>query len=179
MAETQRTLAALRTLLADNTTNQISAQDLRDMMETLRAGHGEISITSTAETTITSQDTFVDVAGTFSLSDDAYHFDMNTNGQLRYTGPTNRVLHIAITASFTSASNNRIIRVAAGKNGTEIAPSEAKRFIATGADLGSTAVHSLLHVSTNDYITLMVANGTATSNFTMQTVSLFAMAMAV
>ena len=179
MGETQRTLADLRILLADNTTQQISAQDLRDLMETLRNGHGEISLTSSTETTITTQDTFVDVAGTFTLSGNAHNFDMDSNGQLRYTGAAARVLHVAITCSFNAASNNKIIRLAAGKNSEVIVSSEAKRFMATGADLGSTAIHTLIDVVTNDYLTLMVANGSDTSNFTMETVAMFAMDMAV
>ena len=178
MVETLRSLADLRVLLADNTTKQISARDLRDMMETIRAGHGEISVTSAAETSITTQNTFVDVAGTFTLSSNAHNFDMDSNGQLRYTGRAARVLHVAITCSFNAAGNNKIIRLDAGKNGTVIAESEAKRFMATGADLGSTAVHTMIDVVTDDYITLMVANGSDTSNFTMQTVALFAMGMA-
>lgn len=34
MAETQRTISALQTLLADNNNLAISAQDVRDLMET-------------------------------------------------------------------------------------------------------------------------------------------------
>ena len=178
MVETLRTIAEMQVLLADNATKQISAQDLRDLMATLRSGHGEITITTAAETTIVTKDVFVDVAGTFALSANAHNFDMNSNGQLRYTGPSKRILHVACTASFTSAGNNKIIRLAAGKNGTVIAESEAKRFMATGADLGSTAVHTMIDVANGDYITLMVANGSSTSNFTMETVALFAMGMA-
>lgn len=57
MAETERTFAELQTLLADNTTQAISAQDLRDLMVTALGGYASIyvdggavaqSLTSTA-----------------------------------------------------------------------------------------------------------------------------------
>ena len=44
MAETERTLAALQALLADNTTQAISAQDLRDLMITALGGYASISV---------------------------------------------------------------------------------------------------------------------------------------
>ena len=71
MGETQRTIAELQALLPDNSTKKISAQDLRDLMATLRSGHGEITITTAIETTIVTKDVFVDVAGTFALSGNA------------------------------------------------------------------------------------------------------------
>lgn len=49
MADTARTTAALLALLADNSTGDISAQDLRDMLATL-LDHGEQSLTIAGST---------------------------------------------------------------------------------------------------------------------------------
>lgn len=56
MADTSRTLAALQTLLADNTSNAISPQDIRDFLVSAMGGYGMISTTgaSTAQGMTTS-----------------------------------------------------------------------------------------------------------------------------
>lgn len=44
MSDTQRSLAALQTLLADNTTNKISPQYLRDFLVSVCGGYGSIHV---------------------------------------------------------------------------------------------------------------------------------------
>ena len=48
MADTIRTLSALQTLLADNTTGQISPQDLRDMLVSCMGVYGHLYVTNGA-----------------------------------------------------------------------------------------------------------------------------------
>jgi hypothetical protein len=43
MADTERTLAALQAMFADNTAGNISPQDIRDMLVSVLGGYGEIS----------------------------------------------------------------------------------------------------------------------------------------
>lgn len=60
MADTQRTLASLQSLLADNSTGAISEQDERDMLVSCyRRGHGSIAVSAgaTAQTSVST--TFV------------------------------------------------------------------------------------------------------------------------
>ena len=179
MPDTQRSIAQVKALLADNLTQQISAQDVRDFLETIRAGHGEISVTASAETTIAAIDTWTDAAGTFALSGNAMNWDMNTNGQLRYIGASPRVAHIAISFSMTTAANNKNVSIGCAKNGTIITPSIVNRLVATGADEGTGAVHAFIDVTTNDYLTVQVRNNTDNVNMTLTTVNLFAMDMAI
>lgn len=169
------TLADLYERVADN---DLAAQSLRDLIKTLQPDHGEISITSTAETTIPDTSTYVMAAGTYALSANAMDWDMDTNGQLRYTGTADRVVHIAASFSLTAAANNKTFEIGAAKNGTVIASSLVQRKIATGADVGSSAAHAFTTVSTNDYLTLVVRGLTDATNCTAQTVNLFAMGMA-
>jgi hypothetical protein len=177
MAQTQRSAADLFTLEANNTTGDISPTDLRDAIESLRNGHGEIAVTSSSETSIGTKDVFVQCAGTYTLSGNTHNWDMNTQGQLRYIGAADRVVHIAASWSATSAGNAKIYRVAVAKTGTPIAVSEVQRKIAAGADVGSSAAHAFIDVSTNDYISLMVANASDTTDVTMLTLNLFCMDM--
>jgi hypothetical protein len=179
MADTMRSLATLATLLADNASGAISAQDLRDaVLATIQPGHGEISVTSSAETTISAVDTWYDAAGTFALSSNAMNWDMNTNGQLRYTGAAGRVAHIAASFSMTAAGNNKNMSLCVAKNGTAITPSIVNRLIGTGTDEGTGAMHAFIDMTTNDYLTVQIRNNTDNVNATLTTVNLFAMDMA-
>ncbi len=177
MAETQRTITAMQTILANNTSGAISPTDVRDLMETLRHGHGEISVTSSAATTPDDTDAYKTMAGTYALSADVHNWDMNTNGQLRYTGAAQRTCHVAMSVSFLSASNNQVVHFRIGKNGTSIAQSETVRKLSTGADIGSTALHAFTTVVTNDYLTLMVRNESSTATVTASFLNMFAMDM--
>ena len=179
MTQTQRSASDLFTLAADNTAGSISATDLRDIIESLRNGHGEMAVTSSAETSIATKDVFVQCAGTYTLSGNAHNWAMSTQGQLKYTGAADRVVHIAASWSATATGNGKIFRVVVAKSGTPIAVSEVKRKIAAGADVGSSAAHAFIDVSTNDYISLMVANATDTSNVKMLTLNLFCLDMLV
>lgn len=168
MAETQRSIATMQTLLADNTGNDISAQDVRDLMETLHPGHGTIYVTSDAATTPDNTSDYKDIAGTFTLEAHAYNWDMNTNGQLRYTGAADRIVTVAANMSMLSASNNQVVHFRVAKNGTSIASSEIQRKIGTGSDIGAASCHTDVEMSTNDYITLQVRNETSTGTVTVE-----------
>jgi len=177
MADTQRRLAAIVALLANNTDGDISPQDHRDTVETMRNGHGEISVTATSSTTIATSNSFVVVAGTYTLSGNASNWDMNSNGQLRYIGAASRVAHIASSLSFSTVGNSKVIEIAVAKNGTVVAPSTVSRKTGTGGDVGSTAVHAFIDVDTNDYLDVRVANTTDDTNLTVEKLNLFAMDM--
>ncbi len=174
MAQTKRSLAQIYTLLADNSTGAISETDLRDAIATIQMGMGEISITSSAETSIASSDTWYPAAGTWGLTSGAVDWDMNTNGQLRYTGTPDRMVHIAISFSVTSAGSNKTYSFGVAKNGSILTPSIQSRKIATGTDIGTGALHALTDMSTNDYLTIVVRGDTDTTNATLDLANLFA-----
>lgn len=174
-----RSISELQTLLADNTTGAISPQDLRDaLLATIQPGHGEIAVTTPAATVLSDTTTWVQVAGTYALSAGSMNWDMNTNGQLRYTGAADRYCHIAASVSFTVDGSNDVLEVAVAKNGTVIAVSKVQRKVGTGADVGSTALHAFIDVTTNDYLTVVVRNVTEAADPTFSTLNLFVMDMA-
>ena len=177
MADTQRLYSAILALLADNTTGAISPQDIRDATETLRNGHGELSITSSAATTIVTQNTWYNVAGTYALTADASNWDMNTNGQLRYIGAAERCIHCALTFSFTGQGNNDVYEWGMGKNGAIVTPSIVRHKLNVGTDTRGSAAHGFTTVGMNDYITIMVRNTTDADDPTMVTGNLFVMDM--
>jgi hypothetical protein len=178
MTDTMRSLATLATLLADNSTKDISAQDLRDaVLATIQPGHGEISLDASDVTAIGVQGTFYVVEGTYSLTSPATNWDMNTNGQLRYIGVEDRVVHI--TGSFSNAAANQAtVELHVAKDGTPITPSKIQRKMSGSGDIGTGAIHAFTTVSTNNYLTVEVANTTGTDDLTFHTLNLFAMDMA-
>ncbi len=162
MADTIRTSTALFALLANNTDGDISAQDLRDMLQSLRDGHGEMYVSSAASMTPDDTATYKDLAGTFTLVSGAHNWDMNTNGQLRYTGTPDRHATIQVAISMTSGSNNQILHFRVAKNGTSLPPTEIIRKVGTGAAIGAAALNGDSTFSTNDYFTVQVRNASST-----------------
>lgn len=177
MADTKRSKASILSLLADNASGAISAQDLRDAVVSLAPDYGEMHITTPAATTISDTTSFFDASGTYMLDSPALDWDMNTNGQLRYIGVPDRVVDILGSFSIIGASNNQVLHFVLAKNGTPISAGEIKRKIGAGADVGAGMVHGLTSVSTNDYLTLEVRNETSPTNVTFETLEVFARGM--
>lgn len=180
MPDTLRDLAALQTLLADNTIGDISPQDVRDFLYSMKRPHGSIYITSSAETSIALVSTPVKVAGTTALSDNTSHylFDMPASNRLRYTGSPDCHAHIAISLSMTAAANNKVAELSVYKNGTtRLEHSVIERKITTGSDVGATALHADCNMSQNDYIELWIANNTDSANMTISKMYMFALGM--
>jgi len=167
MADTMRSLTTLATLLADNTTAAISPQDLRDaIIATVNPGYAEISITSAAATTLSDTVTWVDVGGTWALSDASTHWEMTENGRLYYTGAADREVNISATISMTSAGNNQQTQWGIGVDGTILTPSIIQRYVSTGADVGAAAVHGHTDIANGSYISLMCRDITSAANVT-------------
>lgn len=177
MTDTLRTLSALQTLLADNTSGLISAQDVRDMLVSLAPDRGEMYVSSSAVTTTAVQNTWYAAAGTWAAttSPALRNFDMNSNGQLRYTGTSTRVFHVVGTLSVTSAGNSKTYEFGVNVNGTINTPSIVRRKIGTGADVGAVAVQAYVELATNQYVGLMVRNITDTTNVTIDLATLVAL----
>lgn len=178
MPDTVRTVATLQALLADNATGDISPQDLRDFLVSVPNPYGAISRNVAAATTIVTPGTYYKAAGTTTIGN-ASNFDMPVDGRLRYTGTTQRHFHIAITVALTTANVNNVVGLKIAKNGTVIDNTVTKRFVSTGADIGSTALHGDVSMVQNDYLELFVTNETDTDTVTIEELYLFAMGMLV
>ncbi len=169
MADTQRSITAVLALLADNNTQQISAQDIRDVVETLRNGHGQIYVSSSAETTIVTKSVFVKAAGTTTLttSPAAVGWSMSANNRLRYDGTADRIAHVTCAISLQAAANSKEIQWRLAKNGTTIADTTITRKIVVNSENGAAAITAIVGVSSGDYIELWVANDTDNTNATL------------
>ena len=176
MADTERTKSAILTLLADNTSGAISPQDVRDTVVSLIPGYGGMYISSAAATTIAGASTWTKGAGT-TTSTGLSNFTMPADNRLTYTGTPDVHCHIAMSFSVTSAGNNKTYEFGVALNGTINTASIVSRKIATGADVGSSACHTDITLSTNDYIEMWVQNTSDGTNMTYEYGYLFALAM--
>lgn len=147
------------------------------MLVSLVAPMGSFYVSTPVETVIANQNEWTKVLGTTSAM--AEMGFTHSSGRLTYTGASTRHFHIASTISATAAGNNKLIAFAIGKNGTVDAGSRTPRFVSTGADVGSLAVHWDLLMSTNDYIEVFVRNETDAVNVTAEALYLFALGMLI
>ena len=173
MAEVERSLAQMLAILADNSTGDITPEDLRDMLLSLDPPHGSAYMEGNAvETVIATVDVYAVIAGVFSEGDDLYEFTVSpTGGRLTFTGASPRHMQLSSNFDIVAAGNNKSISAKWHKNGSPItrAP-RVKRFIGTGADQGATAVSGDVVLESGDYVDLRVANHTDSTNMTLEDV---------
>jgi hypothetical protein len=176
MADTQRDVATIMSLLADNTAGAISPQDIRDAFFTWRMGHGQLYVAAADAAAVTISDTtnyFEATNPVWTASSGLHWYDESDgNGRLTYTGVADVVVHIAATISFTCASSNQVIHSRIGKNGTTDAASEVQLKVGTGTDVVSTAMHLVTTMSTGDHLSVWFRNATSSANVTVEVANL-------
>ena len=183
MADTQRSIADVLALLADNSAGAISPQDLRDAIVTQHAAHGMLTVAAAASALVTLADTvtYVEAAApvwTLAASPLSTNFDESGgNGRLTYIGAPTITVHIAVHVSISSVSNNRVLHLRVGLNGTTDATSEIVRKTGTGGDIGAGTLGLLVSMATGDYISLFVLNETSADDVTIEAASLVASGM--
>jgi hypothetical protein len=171
MADTERTVAELLVLLADNTTGAISEQDIRDMLVSLADSYGGLHISAAVETSIaaTSMDgsNAVKILGTTVISTANRGMDMPANNRLRYTGAPTRFFELNAVLSVISASSNKVFGFYLAKNGTVDTGSLITRKQGTSTDVGALALNYHVRLTTNDYVEVFIENQTDNTNMTV------------
>lgn len=179
MPDTQRTRADLLTNLFQDgqASGSITAQDMRDLIESLVIPHGSASLSSNATaTTIAAGSTFYDVAGTWTVGGSPLFVTEASTGRLTYTGTADRRFMVVATASMTSAASNQATNWAIAKNGTPVAPAISRK-IGSGSDEGAVAVSTSVTLSTNDYVQLQISNDTGANDVTATDASINAVGL--
>lgn len=185
MADTVRTPATLLTTLFQDgqAAGSISPQDMRDLIVSIRAPHGRMASNVPAETTITTQGVYVKVAGTTTLGAMPLLVDMPADNRLRYTGTVDRHFHIVLQGSveFASGTNQiaslQLYHYDASAATGALVPHTIAPSVVAGANITQVVSHSDLHLDTNDYIELHVANLSGTANITVENLYVFMMGM--
>jgi hypothetical protein len=120
-ADTQRTLSELQALLADNTTGNISPQDLRDFLVSALlkdCGYVYGAMTTPTPTTVTTAGTFVPMLGAFT-NDPFTGFIFDTD-HIEFTGPDSHYFEVDWHCSFTADSASTTVHIGIAFDGTLI-----------------------------------------------------------
>lgn len=176
MADAVRSVSDLLTNLFQDgqAAGSIDPQNMRDFIVSLETPHAVMHINVAAETIIATIDTFVKAAGTTTLLT-SHLMDMPVDNRLRNTNSVAaRHFNVICSLSFTTASNNKLVKFRLAKNGVTEAASEIRNQSATGADEGTVTLTTHLELSQNDYVELFVANGTDSTNITIERMTIIA-----
>lgn len=181
MSDTSRSLATLATLLADNTTKDISPQDLRDMLASLTPPYGSFHIHPDIDPPV---ETPIAVTGVYEKAEvygaapgTLRDFTVGTDGRLTFTGVADRHFHIAATLNLTCGVPNQIVGACIAKNGVAIDESQTRVVITAGSSIVTMALHYDLMLTTNDYIEVWLANHSTGNGLTVEYFYFFAMGM--
>jgi hypothetical protein len=168
MADTNRSLAEILLLLADNTTGDISPQDMRDAVLSLTPAHGSMIVTTPAETLVVSANTPLKAAGVTGSTGTLHDFTMPVDNRLTFNGASPREVQIAASLSMTAIGNNVTISVYLARNGVVIPGSHMQQRIGTGADIQAISTSANFTLGVNDYIELWVENNSDTTNLQVE-----------
>lgn len=168
MADTPRTYAEILALLPDNTTNLISAQDIRDFVETTR-GYGSLSASTVSQAGVAAatptKATFWETAGE----------SVNMTVQLgsnQIVIPYAGVYKIDLFISFSDGANVKW-DVDIRKNGSAIDGARIERKLGAGGDVGSGACGAPpATYAANDTIDIVLTADSGPSTFTVESATL-------
>ncbi len=177
MADTVRSVADLLALLFQDgqASGSISPQDMRDLIVSLQPPHGEIHLSSVAETTINVAGTYEKAAGGTTLPAGQHLFTMPANNRLRYDGAVTQHFMVMCAVSFTCLSNNQDIGFRLGVDGATESESTIRARISTGTDIQAISlITHLVDIDQSSFIELFVTNETSTANVQIENMTLIA-----
>lgn len=171
MSETPKQLPALLTALADNTTAQITPEDIRDVVVSLYPSRGQLELTpgGSAATTFVSSGTYVKVAGTTAIDASVCSTCVTqpANGVLKFIKAQNQVLLASATLEVLPAGNNKRYTFTFAKNGVAIPNLEFVAFYGNlSGNPAGVFLSGLIAVAENDEISVVVKNNTDTTSLT-------------
>lgn len=172
MAEAPKSLTQLLTALADNTTGNISPEDIRDMLVSLYPARGQITHVPAATEVLNFPSTAtyypITIATEYDAAVSTSGVVMSGNGALQWTRPADMVLLVNATLSILPASNNKRYTFTFAKNGTpQDSLSYSEYYGNLGGNPNSVFLAGLMTVSENDIITVIARCDTDTTNLTI------------
>jgi hypothetical protein len=176
MAETPKVLSALLAQLPDNTTGDISPEDIRDVVVSLFPSRGQLDLTASASTTFALTNTWYKLAGTtaldLTLGQDG--FSQYANNELRATKNVDQVLLVTANIELVCAANNKQFGLTFAKNGAAITGIHVSAVLSDSNKGYGFSITALLPTSVNDIISVYVRNETDTTAVTATSLTLSA-----
>lgn len=176
MADARRSLAALQSLLADNTSGDISPQDIRDVLLSVVPPRGSFYVSAAAETTISGSGTWTKASGT-TTSVSLVSFTMPANNRLTYAETQSRRALIAVSASIKPAATDKQIAVGvyhyddSGASGAILSDSVQTAYLTTATGETQYSLLAECTIETDDYLELHIKNDTDAVNATVTNAS--------
>ena len=171
MTQTPKILTALLAELPDNTTGDISPEDIRDCVVSLYPSRGQLQLASsgTVETTFASSGTYTSLKGTTELDEDVCSpcVSMPSSGVLKLLKAVNQVVLVNATVEVLPDGNNKRYTFTFAKNGTAIAGLAFTAYFGNlGGNPAGVFLSGLVPMTGNDELSVVVKNDTDTTSIT-------------
>jgi hypothetical protein len=170
MADIPRSTVVLQGLLPDNTTGQISPQDIRDFLVSALGGHGAIYAASAAgaqgTTTTPAKLTFADTDETAPKQTTPDHTDDSITIDVAGKWEVSACVSFSGSSSATFVVEARLDAIATGH--------KFIRKLGTGGDVGSASLCGQITVTAGQKVTLYVNNLAGSKSITVEAGSLCA-----
>lgn len=176
MTQTAKVESALLAQLPDNTTGDISPEDIRDVVVSLNPSRGQFELASggAVATTFGSSGSYTLVKGTTTLDTTICTtcVSMPSNGVLKLLKNVSQVALVNATLEVLPAANNKRYTFTFAKNGTPVASLAYTQFFGnlSGNPTGL-FLSGLLAMTGNDELSVVVKNDTDTTSITAQVLS--------
>lgn len=169
MVDTQRSLSDLLTTLFQDgqPDGSITPQHIRDLIVSITPAMGALYFSTPVETVIGSAGVKVKALGTTTPTLSLHDVDMPQNNRLRYIGTVERHFVVDAAISAIIGGNNLTAEFQLCKSGVLLPETLMTRAFGTGADHGSVALTTSVHMEPGDYIELFVSNESDTSGITI------------
>jgi hypothetical protein len=171
----------IKLVTVDSTGTVMSMEPGGVVVKLERAPMGELSMNgNTTITNISSANTWVKAQGTTTASALNYQFSNGgVNNRLVYTGPSEKMFHIACTLSVKATVSNSNLKAVIYKNGVALTAGIVQTKMGSSSDIVSTAIHVAINLNTGDYLELWITNTIGSDDFTITEMNLFAMGMSM
>lgn len=175
MTQTPKVLSALLAELPDNTSGDISPEDIRDVVVSLFPSRGQIYHTSNGTSTFTGTGTYRQVVVTTALDTTICTSCVSqpSNGTLKLLKDVEQVALVNATLEVLPASNNQRYTFTFAKNGTAMPELAYTAYFGNlGGNPAGIFLSGLMAMTYNDELSVLVKNETSTaslicSQFTM------------
>lgn len=176
MGQNPKILATLLAQLPDNTTGDISAEDIRDVVVSLFPSRGQLDLTASALTTFATTNTYVKLAGSTvldtTLGQDG--FTQFANNELQATKAVAQVLLVTANVELVCTANNKSFGITIAKNGTPLTNVHVSAILSDSNEEYGYSVTALIPVVQNDKISVYVRNETDTTSVRATSLALHA-----
>ena len=164
MADTQRDLAALQTLFANNATGAIGAQQLRDFLVSTFGGYGGLYSTGASVQTVNIAAALL-TAWTAAFPASGTTPDAGALKQVAVTVAGTYAVEVQATATATAG---RTVTLELRKNGVLVTGTRVSQKFAAAGDVESVSLFAIVTLAAGDLLTVYASADVDATSYTVQ-----------